>query len=104
MSVRAANGPTTPSAEKTLNRNNAVAVPGILANSGRVFVSCFERVQNLDRDHWSDECINQRVSKMKAAFGSVFDRTKRKGIDLRMAALSIAAQRVVAAMKLGGWH
>lgn len=42
--------------------------------------------------------------KMKKAFNEVLQCSERQNIDMRRAALTIAVQRVVAAMKLGGWH
>ncbi|MHB8567892.1 MAG: Glu/Leu/Phe/Val family dehydrogenase [Nitrososphaerales archaeon] len=103
--VEAANGPTTPVADKSLEKMGVKLVPDILANSGGVLVSYFEWVQNLNRDHWSElEVMNRLESKMVHAFNQVVASAEKQNVDLRRAALALAVEKVVAAMKLSGWH
>jgi glutamate dehydrogenase/leucine dehydrogenase len=105
MIVEAANGPTTPFADKLLEKRGITLIPDILANSGGVLVSYFEWVQNMSRDHWSEAQVNERLEqKMSHAFNQVVTLSERENIDQRRAALVLAVSSVVAAMKLSGWH
>jgi glutamate dehydrogenase/leucine dehydrogenase len=59
----------------------------------------------MNHDHWTEEEVNRRLeSKMMQAFSNVLRFSQSQNVDLRRAALAIAVQRVVAAMKLNGWH
>ena len=55
MVAEAANGPTTPEADKVLAERGIFLVPDFLCNAGGVTVSYFEGVQNDQNFYWSRE-------------------------------------------------
>jgi glutamate dehydrogenase (NAD(P)+) len=101
--VEAANGPTTPEAEPILRERGILVVPDVLANAGGVTVSYFEWVQDQQRYSWDEIDIQERLRRqLRAAFGRVVDAAALHGCDWRMAALSVAIERVSQAARLRG--
>jgi glutamate dehydrogenase/leucine dehydrogenase len=103
--IEAANGPTTPEADKVLEKNKTFLVPDILANSGGVMVSYLEWVQNLERLRWTEEEVNRTLeSKMTSAFAQVHKEATTRGVTMRTGALVVGVGRVAEAVKtLGIW-
>ena len=105
--VEAANGPTTPAADKILVEKGIQVLPDILANAGGVTVSFYEWVQNVENEQWDEDKVNRRLRRrMVRATDAVLDTFKRvngevgtggmpdEPIDLRTAAYVLAVSRV----------
>ncbi len=106
--AEAANGPTTPEAEKVLTSKGIVVVPDILANAGGVIVSHIEWVNNRMGGWIREEEAKARLEeKMVNNFHAVWDYWQKKldtsKYNMRAAAYAIAVERVYRAMKLRGW-
>ena len=101
--IEAANGPIMPDADEKLTANGAVILPDILANAGGVTASYFEWVQNKQHYSWSLDRVRQELDRvLSTAFDQVWERSKERDVDLRVAAFMVAIQRVHRATTLSG--
>lgn len=92
-----ANGPTTPEADRVLEKRQKeiFVIPDILCNSGGVVVSYFEWVQDLQRLFWEEEEVMRREYQvLDRAFERVLSRSRRDKIFNRSAAMAIGVERV----------
>jgi glutamate dehydrogenase (NAD(P)+) len=103
--VEGANGPTAAGADEILDKKGIFVVPDILANAGGVTVSYFEWVQDRGGYFWDEETVNSRLTKiMVESFRGVLDVSKKYDVNMRIAAYTLAIDRVAAVHRLRGLY
>ena len=93
--AEAANGPTSPEADRILYDKGVFLIPDILCNAGGVTVSYFEWVQDLQNLFWREATINARLKEvMVKSFNEVLQMSLKHKVNMRTAAYMVAVARV----------
>ena len=96
--AEAANGPTSPEADRILYDKGVFMIPDILCNAGGVTVSYFEWVQDLQNLFWREATINARLKEvMVKSFNDVLQMSLKHRVHMRTAAYMVAVARVAEA-------
>ena len=96
--AEAANGPTSPEADRILYERGIFLIPDILCNAGGVTVSYFEWVQDLQNLFWREATINARLKEvMVKSFNDTLQMSLKHKVNMRTAAYMLAVGRVAEA-------
>src|SRR2546425_5684438 len=102
--AEAANGPTTPEADRIIGQRPEVfVIPDVLCNAGGVVVSYFEWVQDLQSFFWGEtEVVDKLFRILETAYTQIIALSRKQKLPMRLAALSLGIKRVLEAKRIRG--
>jgi glutamate dehydrogenase (NAD(P)+) len=115
-----ANGPTTPEADRVLEKRKIDMIPDIICNAGGVTVSYYEWIQNKRMEAWTEKEVDSRLEHaLKKNYRIIRDISRNnprrsdmhdsraycigKPVDTRCAAMILALKRIEAHYMLEGF-
>jgi glutamate dehydrogenase (NAD(P)+) len=115
-----ANGPTTPEADRVLEKRKIDMIPDIICNAGGVTVSYYEWIQNKRMESWTEKEVDSRLEHaLKKNYRIIRDIARNnprrsdmhdsraycigKPVDTRCAAMILALKRIEAHYMLEGF-
>lgn len=96
--LQGANIPVTADAEEILSRKGILTVPDFIANAGGVIMAAMEYARKDSKDAF--EAIDARI---RANTGAVLEKARDENVLPRQAAVNIAQERVLKAMRYRGY-
>jgi glutamate dehydrogenase (NAD(P)+) len=103
--AEAANGGTTPGADRILSAASVAVIPDILCTAGGLLVAYFEWVQDMQAFFWTEAEIGRQLDRIiQEAYTGVESVAAAEKIDLRAAAMMVAVSRVADATTLRGLY
>ncbi len=103
--AEAANGATSPEADRALYDNGVTVIPDLLCTAGGFVVGYFEWVQDLQSFFWTDAEVTAELERvMNDATTAVMSAAERHHVDLRTAALMVGVGRAAEATTLRGLY